>query len=191
MRYFFFTTFILFTMIISGCMGQQTSEQSNEQIPLTNKLSQTNDAPLSNNEIASHLANIASDVPHVNDAVAIIAGPYAVVGIDIDEQAKRQEVGSIKYSVSEALRDDPYGKTAVVIADGDIVERLREMRAHIQDGEPASGIAEELAGIVSRYMPIFPVPDVQPKESTDDVEQLREEDENELRDIQKEQANDK
>src|SRR5699024_2457091 len=89
-----------------------------------------------NKDIATHLANVASDVPNVHDAAAIVAGPYAVVGIDVDGTLDRSRVGTIKYTVSEALQHDPYGKTAVVIADADIMERIRSMRQNIQDGYP-------------------------------------------------------
>src|SRR5699024_11699221 len=59
---------------------------------------------------ADHLANVAGDVPNVKDATAVVAGPYAVVGIDVDKDLDRSRVGTIKYSVTEALQHDPYGK---------------------------------------------------------------------------------
>src|SRR5690625_7884522 len=67
--------------------------------------------------IADHHADIASDVPNVNSASAIVAGPYALVGIDVDQDLDRARVGTVKYTVSEALQHDDYGKTAVVVAD--------------------------------------------------------------------------
>lgn len=145
---------------------------------------------LTNNEIATHLANIASDVPDVNDAVAIIAGPYAVVGIDIDQETDREQVGTIKYAVTEALKHDPYGKTAVVIADGDIMQRLREMNNKIRQGYPVQGVAEELAEIVGRYMPTFPVKENRPKEESDNEHRMRENhNEEEIEQIRKDQSN--
>lgn len=128
-------------------------EKSNPPVEQT---SDRNNAA-SNNEIATHLANIASEVPDVDGAAAVVAGPYAVVGIDVDEKLERQRVGTIKFSVSEALRDDPYGKTAVVVADADTTERIRNMRDQMQDGEPIQGVVDELAEIVGRFMPTFPV----------------------------------
>lgn len=112
-----------------------------------------------NREIADHLATISAEVTNVNDAIAIIAGPYAVVGIDIDATTERQHVGTIKYSVSEALQHDPYGKTAVVIADADIVQRIEDMKYKMEQGHPIQGVTEELAEIVSRYVPVFPIND--------------------------------
>lgn len=130
----------------------------------TNNIEQTQHQSkdtMTNTDIASHLATIASEVPNVHDAAAIIAGPYAVVGIDIDENTERERVGTIKYTVTEALQHDPYGRTAVVIADGDIMTRIREMSNDLNGGHPVQGIVEELANIVSRYMPTVPPADNQ------------------------------
>lgn len=149
--------FSLITIGLFACTNKHDEGIKREQTnPPVEQTSERNDF-LSNNEIATHLANIASDVPDVDRAAAIVAGPYAVVGIDVDEKIERQRVGTIKFSVSEALRDDPYGKTAIVIADADTTERIRNMRDEIRDGEPVQGIVEELAEIVGRFMPTFPV----------------------------------
>src|SRR5699024_9921869 len=102
-----------------------------------------------------------SDVPEVNDAVALVAGQYAVVGIDIGKDVERQETGTIKYTVLEAMEHDPYGRSAVVVADADVMERLRVMKREVQAGAPVQGIADELGNIVSRYMPTFPINDKQ------------------------------
>lgn len=151
---------ILLTIVsiyLVGCMNQNA--QQNEGIDNKHSVEQTgnHNEVTSNNEIANHLANIASEVPDVENAVAIVAGPYAVVGIDVDEKLDRQRVGTIKFSVNEAMRDDPYGKTAVVVADPDTTERIRNMRKRMQQGEPIQGVVDELADIVGRLMPTFPV----------------------------------
>ena len=36
-------------------------------------------------DIAEHLVNIASSVPDVNDATALVFGRYAIVGIDVNK----------------------------------------------------------------------------------------------------------
>lgn len=159
--------FCLSLLILVGCNSNANTLPEQKEIKVPLQLEQTNyskQANLNNEEIASHLATLASTVPLVNDATAIVAGPYAVVGIDIDETTAKQKIGTIKFSVSEALTNDPYGKTAVVIADADVMERLREMRTSMKDGEPA-GIVQELAEIVSRFMPTFPTNDNQENNS--------------------------
>lgn len=184
----------IFTFLLVACSQNNLNNNRNEVEHDANigveQSSYEQNNQLTNNEIATHLANIAADVPDVKDAVAIIAGPYAVVGIDIDQKTDREQVGTIKYAVTEALKHDPYGKTAVVIADGDILQRLREMKNKISQGHPIQGVAEELAEIVGRYMPTFPVPENRPQEPSENEHRLNENnDEDEIRNIRKEQSN--
>jgi YhcN/YlaJ family sporulation lipoprotein len=105
---------------------------------------------------AERLAELATRVEEVNDATAVVIGPWAVVGIDVDASYDRGRVGNIKYSVAEALKEDPAGAYAVVTADPDTMQRLREMRAAIENGEPVEGIMNELAEMVGRLMPQIP-----------------------------------
>lgn len=152
--------------------------------------SQDTQENLTNSQIASHLVDVADSVPDVNNSVAIVLGPYAVVGLDVDGDLERSRVGTVKYSVLEALQKDPYGKTAVVVADGDVADRLREMNRKVQEGYPVQGIVEELAAIVGRYMPNFPVPENMPKDPDQNKELLPEEEKDNLEDIQDNQSND-
>ncbi|WP_174613124.1 YhcN/YlaJ family sporulation lipoprotein [Virgibacillus ihumii] len=158
-------------MLVTGCQQNQ-EEQSlpSEDANNNNRIEQIDDSDpmekqnLSNSEIAAHLSNVASEVPQVNDAASVVAGSYAVVGIDVDKDLDRSRVGSIKYSVLEALREDPYGKTAVVVADGDVVQRLRNMGDKISQGYPVQGVVDELSAIVGRYMPDFQINENRPDE---------------------------
>lgn len=152
--------------------------------------SQDTQENLTNSQIASHLVDVADSVPDVNNSVAIVLGPYAVVGLDVDGDLERSRVGTVKYSVLEALQKDPYGKTAVVVADGDVADRIREMNRKVQEGYPIQGIVEELAAIVGRYMPNFPVPENMPKDPDQNKELLPEEEKDNLEDIQDDQSND-
>jgi hypothetical protein len=68
----------------------------------------------------------------------------------------RSQVGSIKYSVAESLKDDPYGAKAVVVADADTTQRLKEIQADINNGRPIQGIMEELSDVAGRLMPEVP-----------------------------------
>lgn len=144
-------------IVLFGCSQQAEDTKSSDTQPKTiEKTGNKNDVLSSNKDIANHLATIANDVPNVHDAAALVAGPYAVVAIDIDDMTERERVGTTKYSVTEALQHDPYGKTAVVIADADVMTRLKEMKKELKSGKPVKGVAEELANIVSRYMPTMP-----------------------------------
>jgi YhcN/YlaJ family sporulation lipoprotein len=103
-----------------------------------------------------HLEQIAGRIPHVKGAHCVIFGNTAIVGIDLDPNLERSRVGTIKYSVAEALRKDPLGANAIVTADLDISHRLKGIRDSIVNGKPISGFANELSAIVGRIMPQLP-----------------------------------
>ncbi|KKB42225.1 putative lipoprotein [Bacillus thermotolerans] len=102
------------------------------------------------------LADTARRIPGVQDATAVTWGSYAVVGIDVDANLDRTEVGSIKYAVAEGLKDQTHGKEAVVVADPDLYARLKEVGQDMENGQPLEGIANELADIAGRAMPEVP-----------------------------------
>lgn len=146
---------------------------------------------LSGQEISEHLVHLAERVPEVKRATAIVIGDLAVVGIDVNEQLDRSDVGVIKYEVAEALKDDPHGAYAFISADPDVNRRLTEMRKEINAGHPISGIMNELAAIVGRIIPIVPGPeheaqDPEPTNANDD--RLSEGQSDELENIQEEQG---
>ncbi|OUN00619.1 MAG: hypothetical protein BAA02_03245 [Paenibacillaceae bacterium ZCTH02-B3] len=105
---------------------------------------------------AARLEALAESVAGVRDANCVVFGGYAIVGVDVEEHLDRSRVGTIKYSVAEALRKDPDGARAVVTADVDLAQRIREIREDIRQGRPVAGFAEELADIVGRLVPQFP-----------------------------------
>lgn len=183
---------LISSLFIAGCQQEEepmANDQENNQILQVKDSDPTEKKNLNNTEIASRLANIASDIPGVNDAASVVAGPYTVVGIDVDKDLDRSRVGSIKYAVLEALYHDPYGKTAVVVADGDVMERIRGMGNKINQGYPVQGVVDELAAIVGRYMPEAPVPENQPQEPDQNKEVLPQEEEQQLDDVEDEQSN--
>jgi len=128
-------------------------------------------------KVAAHLEELAKGVPGVKGANCVVFGSYAVVGIDVDETMERSRVGTVKYAVAEAFRKDPYGIDAVVTADIDLAQRLREIRADIRDGRPIAGFAEEMADIVGRLIPQMPrniVPPEKPENmSTSNIHKLK------------------
>ena len=95
-------------------------------------------------EISKHLVDLATSIPNVHDATAVVLGTYAIVGIDVNKELDRSEVGSIKYSVAESLKNDPHGARAMVMADPDMNARIKEIREDIYNGKPIQGILNEL-----------------------------------------------
>lgn len=149
-----FTVFFSFTL--SACtMNRQPVEEDQNQTEL---IKVKNSVPehvqnRSAQDISRHLVQLATSIPNVNDATAVVVGKYALVGIDVDAKLERSEVGSIKYSVAESLKKDPFGANAIVIADPDTYARLREIGGDIQNGKPITGFLEELADIAGRIIP--------------------------------------
>ncbi|MNI12721.1 Sporulation lipoprotein [compost metagenome] len=112
----------------------------------------------------AHLENLAKQVEGVKGAHCVVLGNTAVVGIDVDSKLERARVGTIKYSVAEALRKDPDGAGSIVTADVDLNQRLTEIGNKIRQGHPVSGFATELADIMGRIVPQLPT-DTIPREN--------------------------
>lgn len=105
---------------------------------------------------ADRLERLAQGVAGVEGATCVVFGKFAIVGIDVDAKLERSQVGTIKYAVAEAFRKDPDGVDAIVTADIDLTQRLREIGADIRHGRPVAGFTEELADIVGRLVPQLP-----------------------------------
>ncbi|WP_317969763.1 YhcN/YlaJ family sporulation lipoprotein [Paenibacillus sp. CCS19] len=121
--------------------------------------------------VAKHLESLAMGIPGVHNAHCVIAGNVAVVGIDVDSKLERSRIGTIKYSVAEAFRKDPYGVNAVVTADMDLSERLKEIGADIRNGRPIQGFSEEMADIIGRIVPQLPRDTMPKDEHTESIKQ--------------------
>jgi YhcN/YlaJ family sporulation lipoprotein len=114
--------------------------------------------------VSERLEQIATSIPQVESANCVVMGNTAVVGINLPPEMDRSKVGTIKLSVAEALKKDPYGADAIVTADLDLSARIRKIRDHIREGRPISGFAQEMAEIIGRAIPQMPR-DVSPSPS--------------------------
>ncbi|MBN8199434.1 MULTISPECIES: YhcN/YlaJ family sporulation lipoprotein [Bacillaceae] len=159
-------------LLLSGCgmNGNQALDHQEQQnantINVKNSTIQEVDRE-TGQQVSRHLVNLATRVPNVNDATAVVLGRFAIVGVDVNKNLDRSEVGTIKYSVAESLKNDPHGARAIVVADPDINARLREIAEDIQNGEPLQGIMNELADIAGRLMPEVPADLVDPKKKNE------------------------
>ncbi|BFI98839.1 MULTISPECIES: YhcN/YlaJ family sporulation lipoprotein [Priestia] len=154
----FFLSISLCFITLTGCNNNQADVeegQKTDRIVQVKNSSPERSHKRTANEISAHLVELASSVPNVNDATAIVLGKYAIVGIDVGKNIDRSEVSSIKYTVAEGLKADPYGANSVVIADPDTVARLKQIGNEIRKGRPVTGFLDELAAIVNRVMPEF------------------------------------
>lgn len=170
--YKWLTAAIVITTLTAGCGAgarndSSPSPQNNGQYQA--QAYQDGQTPLTNREVEVHLEQLARGVSGVENAHCVIIGNTAIVGIDVDGTLERSRVGTIKYSVAEAFRKDPYGVDAFVTADIDITNRLGEIGADIRNGRPLAGFAEELADIMGRLVPQVPRDIVPPAIDDQDV----------------------
>lgn len=192
--------FFVFMLLLAGCNTNKGNNAINkEQIDNTDprvtnvKNSTINEVDRNSGQtIAKRLVNLATSIPNVNDATAVVIGRYAIVGIDIKANMDRSEVGSVKYAVTESLKNDPDGAYAMVIADPDLMARLKEIAKDIENGEPIQGIFNELSDITGRIMPEIPKDVIEPNanenvKNSDDT--LNDKEKKELKKDQEEQSN--
>jgi YhcN/YlaJ family sporulation lipoprotein len=158
--------------LITGCNNnnKEVAENQNQNIVQVKNTNIPEVDRSTGQDIAQHLVDLTTSIPNVKDATAVVLGPFAFVGIDVDSNMERSQVGSLKYTVAESLKKDPHGARAVVIADPDITARLKEIAEDIENGAPIQGIANELADISGRLMPEIPADIVEPKSKTEAVD---------------------
>jgi YhcN/YlaJ family sporulation lipoprotein len=185
--------YIAAASMLAGCAANgQSAEDSSRDLVNVKNSTISNESRESDQQVSRHLVDLATRVPNVKDANAVVFAGYAIVGIDVDKDIDRSEVGSIKYSVTESLRNDPEGARALVVADPDVNARIREVGQDIQDGRPIQGILNELADITGRLMPEVPgdITDPQPKNATEEPkDKLDPGERSELEDKQQKQSN--
>ncbi|WP_063891874.1 YhcN/YlaJ family sporulation lipoprotein [Paenibacillus sp. Soil787] len=152
--------FIVILTLAVGC-SQAPKSGAPSQNPNQNQVKVQQIAPQKleikdSKAVAERLENLATSVPQVESAHCVVFGNTAVVGINIKKDLDRAKVGTVKYSVAEALKKDPYGVNAIVTADLDLDQRLRNIRDNVQAGRPITGFAEQMADIIGRVMPQLP-----------------------------------
>lgn len=162
---------VLSIMLVSlaGCNSQATPPSNSDNNNSVHTQQIKHQSIAENKEGAAlYLENLAKGIDGVDNAHVVVVGNTAIVGIDVDPKLERSRVGTIKYSVSEAFRKDPYGIHAIVTADIDLNERIAEIGADIRAGRPVQGMIEELSDIVGRIVPQIPA-DLMPAAKENEV----------------------
>lgn len=152
---------LLLIAVLTGC--SQPPQNGNASSPSANqdkvKIQQIAPPKLEIKDpraVAERLEKLATSIPDVQNANCVIFGNTAVVGINVKQEMERAKVGTVKYSVAEALRKDPYGVNAIVTADMDLNQRLRDIRDNVRNGRPITGFGEQMADIIGRIIPQLP-----------------------------------
>ncbi|NIK10651.1 YhcN/YlaJ family sporulation lipoprotein [Alkalibacillus almallahensis] len=161
MRYFIIGSFLLALMGMYACQNEPEMDSidsniNEEHIIQVEDSEKPQNRDHTNQEAADRLSQIAAEVEEVEEANALVFGRYTIVGINVTDDLSRSRVGSVKYTVAEALKDDPYGHYAFVVAGGDIVARIQEINRGIREGEAQHVIVNEIANLVGRYIPETP-----------------------------------
>lgn len=186
---------LLLLALSAGCSTKNNIENNHKTSEMNVKNSTFDNVDRKTGQaISKRLVMLARRIPNVENATAVVLGPYAIVGVDVNPKLDRSQVGSIKYSVAESLRKDPYGAKSIVVADVDTNQRLKEIASEIKKGRPGQGIMQELADVVGRLMPEVPgdLLTPNPKNATDRQDnKLPQNDQNKLKHQQEEQSNHK
>ncbi|MGG2989133.1 YhcN/YlaJ family sporulation lipoprotein [Geobacillus stearothermophilus] len=183
-----------FSLLLLGGCNVGNSNEANDGDRSLVRVRNTVDEQVENKsgqEIARRIAEIANRVPNVHDATAIVVGKYAIVGIDVGANVDASRVGTIKYSVAEALQKDPYGANAIIIADPDLYTRVRNIGRQIDEGRPVQAFMNEIADIVGRVMPEVPSDlfETTPNPTEENDGQLNNQEERQLNEHQEKQSN--
>lgn len=161
------TSAIIIAIVATGCSTvarNETSPSPQNNGRVEAQQTEPRKKEIKNSEqVAAHLEQLAKGINGVTNAHCVVFGNTAIVGIDVDAKMERSKVGTLKYSVAEAFRKDPYGIDALVTADMDLTQRLNEIGADIRRGRPIAGFAEEMADIMGRIVPQLPR-DILPQE---------------------------
>lgn len=189
---------VAFVALLAGCNHNVDEYQRAESDIDATHVKNVNNSTLkevdrkTGQEIAKRLVSLSTSIENVNDATAVVIGRYAIVGIDVNKDLDRSEVGSLKYAVTESLKNDPDGANALVVADPDITARLKEIGNDIEEGHPIKGIFNELADITGRIIPEIPSDNInrEPMKGIKEPnEKLNTDEEQKLKEEQDEQSN--
>jgi YhcN/YlaJ family sporulation lipoprotein len=173
MRIFVYCILLLFVLV--GCnqspkngASPSPTNDANRQVQVRQTAPQKKEI-IDSQAVSERLEQIATSIPQVESAKCVVFGNTAVVGINLPSEMDRAKVGTIKLSVAEALKKDPYGVDAVVTADVDVAARISKIRDSLREGRPVRGFAEEMAEIIGRIIPqlprdVNPAPSEQSKE---------------------------
>jgi YhcN/YlaJ family sporulation lipoprotein len=102
-------------------------------------------------EMANRVADIATDVPGVDDAVVVVISNLALVGITLNREERAGNEVEVKRQVAERIEDrEPSIVNAYVSANPDIIRQLKEISRGVTKGEPISGFFDQLTEVLQR-----------------------------------------
>lgn len=114
-----------------------------------------NEADVSmNRQLEQRIATEVQDINGVNNAVVIVNGNTAYIGIDAGRNLTGQRTNDLKEQViDKARRIDTRITRVYVSADMDVTERLRGFGRNIGTGRPVTGFVNEIEELFRRPLP--------------------------------------
>ena len=77
----------LFTLCGCSATKNEVAETKQNVISVKNSTFKEVDKQ-TGQEISKHLVELSTSIPNVNDATAVVLGPYAIVGIDVNKESR-------------------------------------------------------------------------------------------------------
>src|SRR4051812_47200351 len=83
---------IISLFLLFGCNNPDDVAQNQNNIVNVKNSTIQNVDKQTGQQISKHLADLATSIPKVNDATAVVLGRFALVGIDVNQDLDRSEV---------------------------------------------------------------------------------------------------
>ncbi len=110
--------------------------------------------PRESNALAKRLAAKAADVPGVKDAVVVLFGTNAYVGLNMEPNQEGRTKEVEREAAMRVKRADNRIRRVLVTSDPDLVTRLDKIARGIARGRPASAFVDEFSTLNKRMTPV-------------------------------------
>jgi len=150
---------IVFTFVFSSCALRKIPDATYDDNAYYNRNSNGSYSPELGTPAteADSIARAVQGVRGINNAVVVIDGNTAYVGIDLNEHENIEstsEIQSIKEQVASVVRrEDADIKTVYVSAETDFVEKITRISRELRNGKPIGSIRDDLDNIVKVVTP--------------------------------------
>lgn len=153
MRYLVPLLLLVLSLAASGC-GRQNAVPGPEP-GRTGTMDDRTDTRMTDMGLADEAAELADDIDGVDDAYAIVTGPFSLmVGLMLEEGIDEARAEQIEERVADELPRRLDGVDEVVVTSNpDMVERIREIGRGVREGRPVSEFADEIEEMMDRIAP--------------------------------------
>jgi hypothetical protein len=103
--------------------------------------------------VAKDLGHLAEMVEGVNGVTAVVSGIYSVVGITFDDNISATQRVRVKENVYRSLSTHPRGANTVIATKQNDIEKLKEIRAKLNDNKYADQVYEDLGILIGTLEP--------------------------------------